>query len=194
MNGNTILEMVSKNNGIVTAKEVREAGIAPASLRWLVQQNKLEKTARGVYILPEVWEDEFVNIQTRFKKGIFSKETALFLHDLTDRTPMAFSITFPSYYNVTVIKDSEILSSKSKFYDLGIEKVKTPSGNIVLAYNMEKTLCDILRPRSEVDIQVIPEAFRQYVRRSDKNIPRLSEYAKKMKVEEKVRTYLEILL
>ena len=33
------------------------------------------------YATPEIWEDEFVNLQARFKKGIFSNETALFLLD-----------------------------------------------------------------------------------------------------------------
>ena len=47
----------------------------------------LKKTVRGVYILPEIWEDKFVNLQARLKKGIFFNETALFLWDLTDCTP-----------------------------------------------------------------------------------------------------------
>ena len=44
-----------------------------------------------------------------------------------------------------------------------------------------------------VDIQVIAEAFKQYMLRKDKNIPLLSEYAKKLQVGNKVRSYLEVL-
>ena len=59
---------------------------------------------------------------------------------------------------------------------------------------MEKTLCDILKTRTNTDIQVISEAFKRYIMYSDKNIPLLSEYAKQMRVEKRVRSYLEVLL
>ena len=59
---------------------------------------------------------------------------------------------------------------------------------------MEKTLCDILQTRANTDIQVISEAFKKYVTLGNKNIPLLSEYAKQMRVEKRVRSYLEVLL
>lgn len=63
-----------------------------------------------------------------------------------------------------------------------------------MAYDMERTLCDILRPRANTDIQIVSEAFKRYAKRKDKNIPQLSEYAKHFNVEEKLRFYLEVLL
>ena len=44
------------------------------------------------------------------------------------------------------------------------------------------------------DIQIITDAFKRYVRRKDKNISLLCEYGKKLKVEEKLQSYLEVLL
>ena len=70
----------------------------------------------------------------------------------------------------------------------------TLGGNTVRAYSVERTLCDILRPHSRVDIQIVTEAFKRYTSRSDKNIPILSEYAKILKVETRLRSYLEVLL
>ena len=70
----------------------------------------------------------------------------------------------------------------------------TPGGNTVRAYGVERTLCDVLRSRSQVDIQVVTEAFKRYAARTDKNIPILSEYAKNLKVEQRLRAYLEVLL
>lgn len=61
-------------------------------------------------------------------------------------------------------------------------------------YNAERVLCDILRPRNHVDIQIVTAAFKRYAGRKDKNIPVLSEYAKVFKVERKLRAYLEVLL
>ncbi|RZI48198.1 type IV toxin-antitoxin system AbiEi family antitoxin domain-containing protein [Lactococcus kimchii] len=191
-----VLSKARENNGTITTAMVQSEGIARQYLTNLVNQGLLEKSTRGVYVLPTVWEDEFINVQAQFKKGIFSKETALFLHDLTDRTPLAYSMTFPDGYNLSKVKADGIIANRSieQFYGLGIETVKSPSGNLVRVYNAEKTLCDILRPRSGVETGVIAEAFKRYVTKPSKNIPLLSDYAKILKVEEKVRSYLEVLL
>ena len=195
-NSNKVLTIAKENNGTVTSAMIQSAGIARQYLKLLVDDGSLEKVSRGVYVLPEVWDDEFFNLQSQFKKCIFSNETALFLHDLTDRTPLAYAMTFPANYNLGNAKNKGILASRSKelFYNMGVETVVSPSGNEVLSYNMEKTLCDILRPRSRVETGVIAEAFKRYATKPNKNIPKLSEYAKILRVEEKVRTYLEVLI
>lgn len=191
-----IIQLAKENNGVVTTAVISEKGILRGNLKKLVDEGRLEKTARGVYILPEIWEDEFVNLQARFKKGIFSSETALFLWDLTDRTPNRYNMTFPHNYNLTNVRNEGVNCSRVKleWYDTGISQLKSPGRNIITAYNMERTLCDILRKRSGVDTGVITEAFKRYAARKDKNIPLLSEYAKKFHVEEKVRRYLEVLI
>ncbi len=191
-----IIRMAKENNGIVTTAMVAAAGISRGNLKYLVDKGMIENSTRGVYILPEVWDDEIFNLQSRFKRGIYSHETALFLWDLTDRTPNRYHMTFPKNYNLTKPKEENIrcVQCKKEIYDLGIEEVTTPGGNAVRAYSVERTLCDILRAHSYVDIQVVTEAFKRYTTRPDKNIPILSEYAKILKVEKKLRAYLEVLL
>ncbi|MDE6744962.1 MAG: type IV toxin-antitoxin system AbiEi family antitoxin domain-containing protein [Lachnospiraceae bacterium] len=191
-----IIKMAKKNNGTVTTAMVVAAGFSRGNIKYLVDKGMIEKSARGVYILPEVWDDEIFNLQNRFKRGIYSHETALFLWDLTDRTPNRYNMTFPVNYNLTKPKEENIrcVQCKKELYDLGIAEVTTPGGNTVRAYNVERTLCDILRPHSRVDIQVVTEAFKHFITRTDKNIPILSEYAKILKVEARLRSYLEVLL
>jgi putative abortive infection protein abiGI len=175
---------------------VVKEGISRSSLQYLVQQGNLERASRGVYTLPEVWEDELVVLQNRYKRGIYSLDTVLYLTDLTDRTPIRFNMTFPYGYNLTNPKADGILCRgiRSSLYDIGISALVTPSGNTVRGYSVERTLCDILQPRYHTDIQVIIEAFKRYTKRTEKNIPLLSEFAKLLKVEDKVRSYLEVLL
>lgn len=191
-----IIQLARENNGVITTADISKKGILRGNLKNLVDSGRLEKTTRGVYILPEIWEDEFVNLQARFKKGIFSNETALFLWDLTDRTPNRYDMTFPETYNLTNAKKEGIncMTVKKEWYAEGKVKVKSPGGNVITAYNMERTLCDILRKRIGVDTGIITAAFKHYITRKDKNIPLLSEYAKKFHVEEKVRRYLEVLI
>lgn len=191
-----IIRMAKENNGTVTTAMVVEAGFSRGNIKYLADKGMIEKSARGVYILPEVWEDEIFNLQNRFKRGIYSHETALFLWDLTDRTPNRYHMTFPANYNLTNPKEENVqcVQCTEALYELGIANAMTPGGNEVRAYSMERTLCDILRPHSRVDIQIVTEAFKRYANRSDKNIPVLSEYAKMLKVETKLRTYMEVLL
>ena len=193
---NELTEYAKENNGVVTTAVISEKGILRGNLKKLVDEGRLEKTARGVYILPEIWEDEFVNLQARFKKGIFSNETALFLWDLTDRTPNRYDMTFPHNYNLTNVKKEGINCSRVKWewYAEGKTLIESPGRNKITAYNMERTLCDILRKRGGTDMGIITESFKRYVVRKDKNLPLLSEYAKKFRVEEKVRSYLEVLI
>lgn len=190
-----ILLMAKQNNGIVTTAMVVEAGFSRSNLNHLVDKEKLEKSSRGVYILPEVWEDEFVNLQKRFKRGIFSHETALFLYDLTDRTPNYYYMTFPSSYNLTMVKKENVKCTQviKSLYEIGIEEKISPNGNTINVYNRERTLCDILKKRNQKDIQIVTDAFKSYAKQNDKNIPKLSEYAKLLKVEDKLRSYLEVL-
>ena len=83
---------------------------------------------------------------------------------------------------------------QKKLYDLGIAELTTPGGNIVRTFSLGRTLCDILRLRSRVDIQVVAEEFKCYAIRSDKKISIFTEYAKILKVETRLRSYLEVLL
>ncbi|MDA3812038.1 MAG: hypothetical protein PF518_17100 [Spirochaetaceae bacterium] len=195
-NAEIIMEMVKNNNGVITAFEVTKAGISRGSLKHLVDTGVLEHSARGVYQLAGVWDDEMYNLQVRYRRGIFSGETALFLRDLTDRTPIRFQMTFPINYNTTALKNENVkcVRAVKDLYELGIISTGTPVGNLVKVYNMERTLCDILRTQSHTDIQIVSEAFKRYAKRKDKNIPLLSEYSKKLKVEKKLRAYLEVLL
>lgn len=191
-----IMKMASENNCTVTTAMVVAAGISRGNLKYLVEKGLLEKSARGVYILPAVWDDEIFNLQNRIKRGIFSHETALFLWDLTDRMHNVYAMTFPPTYNLTKPKLNKINchQCKAELYELGIAEVRTPGRNKVRVYNQERTLCDILRPNSSAEIKIISESFKRYVSGKNRNIPLLVEYAKIFKVEKKMKSYLEILL
>lgn len=191
-----LMEMIKKNNGVITAAEVTKAGISRGNLKYMVETGLLERTGRGVYQLTGSWEDEMYILQSRYKRGIFSGATALYLFDLTDRTPGKFQMTFPHNYNISTVKSENVKCNRviMELYDLGVVEVKSPTGNVVRSYNMERTLCDILRKHNKTDIQIITDAFKRYVRRQDKNIALLCEYGKKLKVEAKLQSYLEVLL
>ena len=62
LNYEKILELAKENNGIVTTAMVVREGVSRGILKYLSDSGALEKTSRGVYILPDAWEDEFINL------------------------------------------------------------------------------------------------------------------------------------
>ncbi len=192
----SIFQIISKNNGYVTAKEVTEAGIPRRCLTKLVESGKLLKAKRGIYVLPDVWEDELFILQYRFSKGIFSHDTALYLHGMTDRTPVSFIMTFPFGYNTGNVKKQGVIAKVCTVdaYALGIMDIASPSGNIIKVYDVERTLCDMVKETHHADIQVVNQAMKEYALSKEKNIARLMSYAEKLRVAPKISSYMEILL
>lgn len=191
-----LMDLLSEKGGRITAKEASLAGIHRMFLKQLADAGQIVRVARGVYQLATTQEDELLNLQHRCPTGIFSCETALFLHSLMERAPFVWTMTFKGFYHSSSLEKNGIVvkhSSKS-LYPLEIVEVKTPLGNIVRAYSAERTLCEIMTAKVAADIQTITYAVKTYVSRKEKNIPKLIQLAKAFHVEKKLRAYLEVLL
>lgn len=192
------IEALAKaNGGVVTTSLAEKNAIYRASLSYFQKKGVLERSARGVYALQDAWEDEMWLIQNRFKRGIYSGISALYLHHLTDQTPFKHEMTFPATYNTSKVKKESQVSvyqHKMEIYKEGIVNVNTTFGNSVKVYCPEQVLCAILCKRYHGDIQIISSAFKMYVQRSNRNMALLSHFAKLFRVEKQVRSYLEVLL
>ena len=66
-------------------------------------------------------------------------------------------------------------------------------GHMLKVYDLERTICDIVRRYDTMDISVFNHAAREYMRRSDKNLVKLGLYASKMHMEKKLRDKMEVL-
>jgi len=197
MNGyDTVSAMLESNNGFITSTQVTEAGLQRRILSELVETNKVYRVARGIYALPDVWEDEMYFLQYQFSKGIFSNDTALYLHGLSDRTPHSYTLTFPHGYNASGLKkhNAKAKFATSDIYDIGICEVKSPCGNPIRAYDIERTLCDIVKGNNPCDIQLVNRAMKAYAESKEKNMAKLTSYAERLRVKPKILRYMEVLL
>ena len=88
----------------------------------------------------------------------------------------------------------KVYTVKKEWYNLGLTQVCTSMGHMVCVYDAERTLCDVFRGNSQVEMQDRQIAIREYVTRRKKDIPRLMEYAKMLKIEKTMKQYLEVLL
>ena len=197
MTGSEKLEALLKSSkGVITAKLADTHDIHREYLSEFVRQGKLERVSHGIYITPEVWEDKMLLHQLRKSRMIYSHETALFLHNLTDRDPTAYCVTVPTGYNTSKLNQDGLIvhTVKKELLDLGICTKQTIFGNDIRAYNLERTICDILRDRNKQDAAVVSDALKKYARRSDKDLNRLMKYASALRIERILRNYLEVLL
>jgi predicted transcriptional regulator of viral defense system len=188
--------MIVENDGILLTQTVTASGISRDYLSQMTRNGELERVARGVYLAKGCFDDEMFRLQRKYGRAIFSHETALFLHDLSDREPMDYCVTVPTGYNAGKLKQfpASVFFIDRELYPLGMSECLTAFGRKVSCYDMERALCDVMRNRSRVDIGVLTDALKRYAKRREKNISKLMEYSEKFRVAKPMRSYLEVLL
>jgi predicted transcriptional regulator of viral defense system len=188
--------LIAEYGGVLRTAEANSAGITRTMLAKLASDGVLERIARGQYILPDTIPDELYIWQQRMGAIIYSHETALFLHDMAERTPALHSITLPSTkkLSATFPADYKVYYIKPELHELGATEVSSKFGHLVRTYDVERTICDILRSRNRIDDQTVAAAMKNYANRNDKNMRRLGEYAEIFRVTRILRGYLEVLL
>ena len=190
-----IYSILKECAGYITATQATEAGIPRRCLTEMCAAGQLCKVDRGIYATSDILEDEMYSLQYRYGKGVFSHGTALYLHSMTDRTPHRYTLTFPRGYNTSGIrKHGYIKMVTSEFYELGITEMLSPYGNSLKVYEVERTLCDIVRGKNADDIQLVNPAMKAYLSSSNKDISKLLAYADRMRVKSKILNYIQILL
>lgn len=191
-----IRTILKDRNGLLLTSDLFKHGIPRSYLSILEKGGEIQRISRGAYAAPGTLVDEMFVIQARYKAAIFSHETAAYLLDLADRTPLLYSVTVPSRYNATSLKAMgvKVYFVNRRLYRLGSIEMKSPGGNDVRTFDLERTVCDVLRSRNQMDIQQVNEALKRYVRKREKNLDLLDQYAWQFGVQKIVRETLEVLL
>lgn len=191
-----IKKLIIANDGMIRTSQVTDVGISKTILYQYVKENGMEQISHGVYATQDTWIDTMYLVHLRCKQAVFSHETALFFHDLTDREPLAYEITVKTGYNPSKLKEDgiKVYTIKKELHGEGIIMMQTAFSHSVPVYNMERTNCDIIRCHKNLEMQASQSALKQYVRRKDKNLRLLMQYAAKLHVGKILRQYLEVLL
>lgn len=184
------------DTGIVTCSEAANAGLSKDSFYRFVEKNGLERIGHGVYATADTWVDELYVLHQRCPSAVFSHEEALYYHGLTDREPMIHTLTIYTGYNTKRLTESgcKVYTVKKELLDLGKITVTDQYGNDIPMYDLERTICDAVRSRNNMEMQDFTSALKTYARRKDKDLNRLMDYAKRFRVDKIIRRYLEVLL
>ena len=193
-----VVNFVNKKNNVITIKEFKNAKIGFYYINKLIEDNYISRIGKGLYGKTDSFEDEYFIIQNRYKNAIFSYNTALFFLNKTEVTPNRIDITIPNDYNVSSINTKQIRVHyvSRKNIELGVIKIKSPFGNNIKSYNLERTICDIVKNENKcgLDIEQRNKIIKNAFANNEIDGTTLVKYAKKLKCEKKVRAIMEVMI
>lgn len=190
-----IESIFKRNHGFITRKDIDNEKIPSWFLSDFVKKNKLNKIAVGFYASDEYVVDDYFILQTRYPKYIFSGMSALYLHHLTDKIPEDIYVTCPQGYHPSRKHNHSLIInsiSNPDLYKMGISEVDTMFGNKVNVYDRERTICDLIRYRDRYDAETFLKGVKTYAK-SHLNQIKLFQYAREMKIENKVFEIMKII-
>ena len=190
-----VYTLLNQRGGHLTSREARENGIEGKILQRMAERGLVERAVHGLYVGADIFPDPFLVAQHRCPKGIFSHETALFLHGLSDRDPLRLTMTIPSGWNTLMLTDEnmQFYYNRPRLMVLGICDVATPSGVKVRAFDVERTLCDCMRNIDKLDRDLVLTAIKRYAKGTERDSAKLLEYASELKIRDVVYRYMEVL-
>lgn len=189
-------KIIRNNGGYITTREAKKAG--RSAYYELLARNKsgaLVRIRPGVYSSPEVQAGTMIDIRKVVPDGVLCLYSAWLHYGLTTQIPTAYYVAIdkhrkvrtPDYPPITICYWSE------QAYKTGIINARI-EGLDVPIYDIEKSVCDALRYRNKIGIDVSSEILRNYLSRSTRNLTRLMKYAKALRVAATLKKYLEIQL
>ena len=189
-----IIESIMKmNNGYVTSKELSNLGIHRMYLNIMKEKGMIEKVGNGIYIDSSKIEDSYFVFGLELPNIIYSHMTALYFHGLSIKAPNdKYDITVPNNYFNYKIKNHNVFYVDREIYELGLIQIDTPMGNKVKAYDMERCICDIIISKNRMDSEFVKHSVREYIKRKDKDLIKLSKYADKIGIKKEVMDFMEV--
>lgn len=181
----------------LTPEIAKKSGISKFQFYKYVRENGLEQVHRGIYSSGQEWVDELYVLHRRCPNAVFSHDEAFYYHGLTDREPLIHTLTIYSGYNshrLTADGSCKVYTVKKELLEVGKIIVKDKDGNLIPMYDLERTICDLMRSRNSMEAQDFYTVLKTYVSRREKNLNRLMAYAKLFRVDHVMRRYMEVLL
>lgn len=189
-----LLDFLKENDGMITTKDAVKAGIPKVYLTKLVRDGIIERVSAGVYLEVNSFGDEYYLFQVKYPSAIFSHNTALYFHNMTERTPNKLDVTIYRGYNPHRFPDTIRVYSLTKTkHMMGVIKLRSPQGKQVLCTDLERTLCDIIRSEKSLDQETRNKSIHDILRSGKIDEKKLASYAKTLKCEKRLSMIREYL-
>ena len=186
-----------QNHGVLKTSELNELGLDSRKINKLIEDGVIEKIKYGYYILSNSIPDEKVVISKLFPEAVIFLESALYYYGYTERVPNKWQIAVEKHSNPDKFKNEflhiEPFFIVKKFYDIGISEIKINNLKINI-YDLDKTICDVLRYEKKLDNEVFTNAIKKYVADENKDVNNLVKYSKELNIYNKMQTYVGVWL
>lgn len=191
-------ELFKRHYYVMTTNELLEAKLYYADIKKLLDEGFIERIRQGYYFWIKNRENgEIAIIKRLFPDAVLCMETALFYYGYSDRNPAEWNFAIDK--NVSKFRTNiEYPFIKVYRMDSDLIRIGETTGEIdfikVRIYDRERTICDVLKNMNKMDKEIFNKAIQGYVKDLKKNIPNLMIYAKKLRVEKKVKELIGVWL
>ena len=191
---NNISDTIASQGGIITTDSMTGQAEYKRVLR-AVDRGELIRLRHGVYAVPEAAFSTMIDIDKIVPGGVVCMYSAWMHHQLSTQVPPAFCIAIGSKRRIKVptAVPVSLYYWKPENLEFGIER-KNISGCEVLITDLERSVCDAVKYRNKIGLDVCAEVVRSYLSRPNRNLSRLTDYARRLRVANILNNYLEISL
>ncbi len=191
---NNIMCKVTSQGGTITTKEFSTLSNYQKIVR-AKQRGDLIRVRHGVYAVPDALFNTMIDVERVIPNGIVCLYNAWAYHKLSMVVPPAFCIAIEAKRKVVkpTILPIELYYWKKENLEFGIMEAKISSFNIRIT-DMERSVCDAIKYRNKIGQEVCSEVIRNYLKKDNRNLSRLAEYAKLLRVANILKNYLEIAI
>lgn len=188
-------DKINREKGIVyRTKDLNDLGISNYLIGKLIDQGQLIKVTHGIYALDDFKLMQITDINVIIENGVISLLSAAIYYELMDGTKAKCTITLDRNQKPPRIPYDMFvyIYTTSSLYDVGLNIIDV-NGRQVKIYDLERTVCDILKHRNKYDKQLVNKIVFNYLQRDDCDIDKLIAYSKKLRIYNVVKQYLETL-
>ena len=154
------------NNSFTSSSMVKEEGrTAYYKLLDSVRDGYAVRIKRGVYATAEQLADTMIDVEAIVPGGVLCLFSAWNVHGLTTSLPQAYHVA-----------------------------VKRGRGYHIHIYNKERCVCDAVKYRNKIGMDVCSEVVNNYISQPDRNLSLLMDYADKLRVRRILEQYIAIKL
>lgn len=189
-----ITEYIANNGGFISSADAKKASLYN-QLLYETRTGRIVRVRRGVYAINDGLAKQMIDVETLVPGGVLCLYSAWSFHELTTQIPQAYNIAVERSRRITLpdFPPIELSFMSQKAYELGIKEFVV-DGFKVKIYDLEKSVCDAIKYRNKIGLDVSSEIFKSYLSRKDRDITLLYEYASQLRVEKKIDELIKFML
>lgn len=191
---NDIVNKVASLGGTISTTDISHLSEYKQVLR-AKERGDLIRLRHGVYAAPEALLNTMIDVERIIPNGVVCLYNAWTYHQLSTTVPPAFCIVIANKRKVVLphALPIELYYWKKENLEFGIMDADI-SGYKVHITDMERSVCDAVKYRNKIGLDVCAEVIRTYLKKPNRNLARLQDYAKRLRVFNTLKNYLEIAI